>query len=1065
MQMRKLLLFSLASLFFAGQLMAQKTITGKVMDEKGDPLSNVTTLIKGTKTGTTTTADGSFSIEVGSNAKALVFSSTGMTTKEVAIGTASSLSVTLQTSISELSEVVVTGVGVATSKKKLGISVESITADKLPAGMSASVDQALVGKIAGAQISSTNGSPGRPTNILLRGVNTINRGTLPMIMLDGIEVRGTDLNSLDLTNIERIEVVQGAASATIYGAQGANGVIQLFSKKGKMGKIQIDASSSIARNTMLNIGGVEKARLHGFTTNANGDVVGSSGNPIALDPAISVFRENVLINLNSPLTLINKPYGTNNLKYYDHFAEFYLPANTINNSITISGAKENLDFNFSISDNRQESNFRNNGNFSRSNLTSNIGVGLAKNLKFRSTTQVIYTKNTLNDQTGRGIMFALNNTRPFANYNYQMPDGNYGYYYGDASGVNGYNPNYRTQYSSNLDNKIDIVQNLSLNYKPNRFVDLDVKYGMNYQTQDTKYDVAAQDNNASYKFWNGARVWNGNYYGAGAVGTSGSIDNFRYRTFFQNLISTATVNTDFAKDFNINIPVKTTTQLAFDFRKNDFQQYITWGGDAPFYTPYTASQMVTYRIQDDYREKFVTYGYLVNHRFEIGDWAGISGGVRSDYSSAFGSGSKPATFPRGDAYVRLSQLDFWKNSKVSSIMPEFKVRAAYGEAGIQPRAFDRFPTLGTANIGNTVGFTTRVNNPNPNLNVEISKELEVGMDMTFKGLKGNWLSSINLSATYWDRSTDNAIYSVDAPASSGIGTVLDNAFGLTSNGIQASLNARVLNSNNISWNFTTNFSKQTSLISSVKGGAEIIVISNAGSSNYILKAGEKVGQLYGNNMITSLTQTNAKGVPYIPVASQGLYTVASNGWVVDKATKIPFVTPEKVALGDPNPKFNMSFINELSYKNFFQLSMQWDWIYKSHIYNQTRQWMYRDGIHKDYAKPFTIDGVTEAYGSFYRGVYANVQANGTRNYFYEDASFLRLRNLSMAFDFAKFVKINGFNRLQLVLTGRNLFTATKYQGFDPEVSSGTSNSAFDRGVDHNTVPNLKTYQVGLNLGF
>ena len=208
------------------------------------------------------------------------------------------------------------------------------------------------------------------------------------------------------------------------------------------------------------------------------------------------------------------------------------------------------------------------------------------------------------------------------------------------------------------------------------------------------------------------------------------------------------------------------------------------------------------------------------------------------------------------------------------------------------------------------------------------------------------------------------------------------------------------------------------MITSVKGNGEIIVLSNAGSSNYVLKAGEKVGQLYGNKMIKSLNETNAAGVLYIPVASHGNYTVASNGWVVDKVTKIPFVSPEKVNLGDPNPKFNMSFINELSYKNFIQLSFQWDWIYKSHIYNQTRQWMYRDGIHSDYAKPITIDGVTEAYASFYRGVYAAVQANGTRNYFYEDASFLRLRNLALAFDVAGHHPLRGLGGLVFTLFSR-----------------------------------------------
>ncbi len=1053
----------LLQLLFVSALWAQRSVTGRVTDELGAALPNVSISVSGSKTGGTTGDDGKFTITVGAKSRALVFTSVGMATIEVSIGNETNFNVIMKNSVADLSEVVVTGVGVATSKRKLGISVESITADKLPGGMTMSVDQALVGKIAGAQISSANGSPGRPVNILLRGINTINRGTLPMIMLDGIEVRGTDLNSLDLTNIERVEVVQGAASATIYGAQGANGVIQLFSKKGKMGKIHIDISSSTSRNTMLNNGKVEKAKFHGFTTNAAGEVIGSTGAPIAFDPSISVYRSNVLIDLNSPLTLINKAYDKN-LVYYDHFKEFYIPATISNNAVTISGAREQLDFSFSMSDNRQQSTFKDNGKFSRSNLNSNIGITLAKNLKFRTTTQLVYTKNTLNDPTGRGIMFALNNSRPFADYSYKMPDGSYGYYFGDATGVNGYNPNYRTQYSNNLDNKIDVVQNFNLNYKPIKYLELDVKYGMNYQTQDVTYNVLNQDENASAKFW-GTRWWTGFYGPTPSVGTSGEIDNFRYRTFFQNLIGTAIITTDFKKDFHINIPLKTTTQLAYDYRKNDFQQYITWGIDAPFYTPYTASQMSTYRIQSDYREPFTTYGFLVNQRFEIGDWAGVSGGFRSDYSSAFGKGAKPATFPRGDVFVRLSQLDFWKNSRVSSVLPEFKLRAAYGEAGIQPRAFDRIPTIASQIIGSAATFRSNINYPNPDLNVEISKELEIGTDITIKGLKGSWLSNFNLSLTYWDRSTANAIYDVDAPPSSGIGRVRDNAFGLKSNGLQASLNANIYNSKNLNWNFTTNFSKQTSMISSVKGGAEIIVLSNAGSSNYVLKAGEKVGQLYGNRMITSLNETNAKGDLYIPVASHGNYTVASNGWVVDKVTKIPFVTPEKVNLGDPNPKFNMSFINELSYKGFLQLGFQFDWVYKSHIYNQTRQWMYRDGIHSDYAKPITIDGVTEAYASFYRGVYAAVQANGTRNYFYEDASFLRLRNLSLAFDAAKFFKINGITRLQLVLTGRNLITVTKYTGFDPEVSSGTSNSAFDRGVDHNTVPNLKTYQIGLNLGF
>lgn len=1062
--MRKsILLTGLLCLLIALTSMAQTgKITGSVNDSKtGTPLAGVTVKVKGGKA-TSTAPDGTFSVESKTPKASLEFTIIGYSSQTIEFQQGTAQTVNLDVDAKSLSEVVVTGVGVATSKKKLAISVESVTSDKLPAAPTASVDQALIGKIPGAQISSTNGSPGARTNILLRGINTINRGTSPMILLDGIEVRATDLNSLDLNAVDRIEVVQGAAAATIYGAQGANGVIQLFSKKGKMGKINIDISSSVSSNEIINSGDVRKAKFHPFTTNANNEVIGSSGNLINLDPAISLYRENVQVNLVDVNTFTNKPYDKN-LKYYDHYDMFLQTAYTTNNSISISGAREKMDFSISASDNRQNSNFRDNGKFSRSNFISNVGVELMKGLKLRSITQLVYTKNTLNDATGRGIFYALNNSRPFADYDYKMPDGSYGYYFGDATGVNGYNPNYRTQYSNSLNNKIDVVQSFNLNYKPVRFLELDAKYGLNYQTQDEIYDVLPQDVNPNAVF--NRRFWTGNYYSSTVPGQTGSIDNFRYRTTFQNFLGTATINTDFENDFGLKIPIKTTTQVAFDYRKNVFKQYITWGGDAPPYTPYTSSQMVNYRIQSDYTEPFVTYGYLVNHRFEFADIAGISGGFRSDYSSAFGGGSKPFTFPRGDAYFRVSSLNFWRDGSVASILPEFKIRAAYGEAGIQPRPFDRYVVLNTLNFGSNIAFTYPTNAPNPDLEVEVSKELEIGADMSFNVLKGNWLKTINISATYWDRSTDNAIYNVDAAPSTGTGTIRDNAFGIASNGIQASLNATLISTKNLTWNFTANYSKQTSKITSVLGGTPIVVLSSAGSSNYILRAGEKIGQLYGYLHLSSVDQVDEKGNPYIPKSLQGNYTVASTGYVVDKATKQPFFTPTKYSFGDPNPDFNMAFINDLSFKNYLTFSMQWDWVSGSNIYNQTKGWMFRDGIHKDYEVPVTIDGVSQAYTAYYRGIYAQREANGTKDFFYEDASFVRLRNVSVGLDFAKLFKVPAVQRLQLVLSGRNLVTFTDYTGMDPEVSSGTNNSAFDRGVDHNTIPNLKSYQIGLNIGF
>jgi TonB-dependent starch-binding outer membrane protein SusC len=147
----------------------------------------------------------------------------------------------------------------------------------------------------------------------------------------------------------------------------------------------------------------------------------------------------------------------------------------------------------------------------------------------------------------------------------------------------------------------------------------------------------------------------------------------------------------------MNLPIKSTTMATFDWRSSELHTYYTQGLDLPAYKPFNASQATNYRVSNDTRTPFVTYGYLINQRFEYGDFFGISGGVRSDYSSAFGAGSKPFTFPRGDAFLRLSGLSFWDNSGLSKTILEFKIRAAYGQAGIQPRPFDRY--VGHCSIG------------------------------------------------------------------------------------------------------------------------------------------------------------------------------------------------------------------------------------------------------------------------------------------------------------------------------------------------------------------------------
>jgi len=1058
--MKKNLLLSIIFVhFFILQTFAQqsKTVTGIVTDQAtGEGLPGVTVLVKGTSVGTATSADGSYTLNVPSDGASLVFSFIGYSNVERPVGNASTVDVALKTDTKQLSEVVITGVGVATDKRKVAISVESVTAKDLPQAPSASVDQALIGKIPGAQITSTSGSPGADVNILLRGINTINRGTGPMILIDGVQMGATNLSTIDLSTIDRVEVVQGAAAATIYGAQGANGVIQLFTKKGQKGKLNVDFSSSISANTYINEGGLRKAQYHAFATDAGNNVIGTSGQPLLLDPSTLTYSENVIYNPLDVSSQLNKPYDAN-LQYYDHYKFFFQTANTFNNSISVSGGGEQVDFAVTASNNKQESNIRNNGYVSRTNLTSNIGIDLYKGLSLRSITQLAYTKNTIKFED-RDIMFSVNNARPFANFEQKDTDGDYGLYFGDAVGVNHWNPLYYGQYLDQDENKVDVIQNFNLNYKFPKFLELDVRYGINYQRRERDFLISNQSNN------NNATETQGwySYYNSG--GPTGELINYSYNNVFQNFLPKATFITDFQQDFGIDVPLRTTTQVGFDWRSQTRNEYFTAGLGLPDFTPVTAAQASTYRIITDYTEPFVTYGYLVTQRLDYGDFVGISGGFRSDYSSAFGQGSKPFTFPRGDAYIRVSGLNFWESSGVSSIMPELKFRAAYGQAGIQPRPFDRYPTLSTRSLGNSTGFNFPSTQSNPDLSVEVSEEIEIGADMAFSLLKNTgWLNDITLSATYWDRSTNNSIYNVDVAPSTGIGKLKDNAFSIGSHGFQASLTAALYNSAAFNWSFTTNFGKQTSMITSTNG-QEIVVLSSAGSTNYVLREGEKIGQLYGYISLNDVSARMPNGEYYIPQGEQENYEVASNGYVVDKNTKQPYFSADMYSFGDPNPDFNMSFINDFTYKNFLNFSFQFDWVQGSNLYNQTKEWMYRDGIHSDYETPITINGETGAWTAFYRGAYAQRQANGTKDYFYEDASFVRLRNVSLAIDLSQAINLPAFRKLQLVFTGRNLLTFTDYTGMDPEISSGTNNSAFDRGVDHNTMPNYRAYQIGLNIG-
>ncbi len=1073
--MRKILL--LAVMMGAAWLAAaqERVVTGKVTAaEDATALPGVNVVLKGTTYGTVTGADGMYRLSLpDSPSGTLVYSFIGLQTQEIPYNGQTNIDVKLTLDVKQLSEVVVTGVGVATDKRKLAISVESVSGDKLPPIPAASIDQALVGKIAGAQIMSASGNPGAPVSIQLRGINTLSGGTQPLIMVDGVEMRSTSLNSLDLNNVERVEVVQGASAATIYGAQGANGVIQIFTKKGKQGPMRIDASARTSVDQVLNIGDLHQPYNHSFTTDANGNILDNNGGLLEQDE-LGLWGQINWENTGSALN--NKPY-VGNVKYHDHIDQTFKSVRTSNYSLSLSGGKETSDYAFTFSKLVQESVVQ--GELDRNNFTTNIGVNLLKNLTFRSITQLVYTDNTVNPYyVNSAPISSAMYTYPFADLEFRDADGNYTYQFGGA-GANNNNPLYFFQYQ-NFDNKVvDIMPSINLHYSPSRFFELDYKIGLNYSVNNFARNTKNQEGNAS-------SVANNNFIGESlAGGFSKSITN----NFNLNSLITGIAKVDLDKDLGWNIPILSTTQVAFDWRKSSFHRsYSTFTG-LPSYSDVDDinGAQSSSNSTSEYEDLFITFGYVVNQRFEYKDLAGISGGFRSDYSSTYGDAKSPFTFPRGDAFLRLSQLDFW--SSVSSFLPEFKIRAAYGEAGIQPVGYTldasrdfagpvpnhylRTTTFKSGSVDNGAVIYTNSTVANSGLNVERTSEFEYGFDIGVAPIRnGSWFNYLSGSVSIWSRKSEGVVWQRTQPVSNGSETIWDNYIDLESEGVQFSIETDVYTGSDFRWDFTTNFGKQKSILTSTTDGRDIPLVW-ANAATYTLRPGEQIGTIYGYKALTSIDQKSPAGFPYIDPSTAANYEIV-DGRVVDKAGKRVQFTPDKYYLGNTTPKFNMAFINNFSYKSFLSFSFQIDWIAGAKMYNQTKEWMYSEGLHGDFDKSLTINGETGAWTAYYKSFYDASEANGTKDYFLENGSFARLRNVSIAFDFAQYFKMKGFSRLQLVVTGRNLYTITDYSGMDPESSQNTSGGgttsaapqvATQRGLDFWSYPNFKSFQVGLNVSF
>ena len=546
--------------------------------------------------------------------------------------------------------------------------------------------------------------------------------TTPIILVDGVQV--TDINGLDIATVDRVEVAKGPAAGMLYGAQGANGVIQIFTKKGNRNRRPaVSLSSKVSFDEAL-IGNDLVAKKHHYQTDAQGNILDKNGNILQPD-ANGEWPDPAEEDFNTNFDLTNDKTYPANLPLYDHIEQAYTKATSFSNSVNIAGGSEKSDYTFTFSRLDQQSVLNN--KLTRMNLSANLGFDLFKGFTFRNTTQTIFQNENLlsgaYNVTDRILFnpdvlflgtnnnrFELVNSFPWINFKSTYPGTDLTVVRPrDENQLNVLSePDWHERNSKNT----RIINNANLNYKFPKFVELDYKYGVEYWVSEfndfyKNQEAAPQVDEA---FWGPSK--------------KGSIRRDYAKSLYQNSLATLYFRTDFQKDFNINLPIKTTTQVSYDYRKLDYNSFYSQGLNLPQFPPYIIST-AEQKVSGDGSFRYITFGWLVNQTIDFGNLFGVTAGLRSDYNSEFGDQQKPFNFGRGTGYFRLSEL--FKSDKLT----EFKIRGAYGEAGIPPHEFNglyynRQSTLGTTTLGNSTALFLANTAGNPRVRCTSGEGIRAG---------------------------------------------------------------------------------------------------------------------------------------------------------------------------------------------------------------------------------------------------------------------------------------------------------------------------------------------------
>ncbi|HEX8329818.1 MAG TPA: TonB-dependent receptor [Hymenobacter sp.] len=1034
-------------------VVADWQLTGKVTSPNGEGLPGVTVVVKGTTLGTTSNADGSFTLSVPETPGTLVFSFIGFATQERPFTGPQSFTIKMADDTKALEEVVVVGYG---TQKRADVTsaIATFDARKLEERPIARVDQALVGQLAGVQVKQTSGVPGRPFSIQVRGAGSISAGNEPLYVIDGFPLEtvgasangrfgsGNPLDNINPNDIEKIEVLKDAAAAAIYGSRAANGVVLITTKRGRSGKPQISVNSYVggsraAKKLDLLSGEEWAARATEIINNnwVRSTPTTPGATPRTADQTTAQRRQILGLtgnNVNSDLMLDDRwalP-GHPGLTYVDWQDELYRTGISQNYQVSASGATDNVNYYVSGNYNDQQG-FALGLGYQRFTARANVKVKASDKLKFGLSINPTYSVSKDPGIEGKDNRFhQLLSQTPIVE---------------DSAGLNtAYGKNEAYRWGVSPASPIAVINAYEGDTR-------------NYRTLGTVFGeyqpIAGLRLRSTLNFDNNESTSTAYQPPTRNLSTSlanGSYGTYRRQTFVNE--NTATYNKVLGKhDFLL------LAGQSYNFARLDNNSASSVGGFVNS-TVRTLNGAVAISTPGPTASQSVLLSYFGRLQYSYDGKYLLSASVRRDASSRFGFEDRAGVFPAVSAGWRISQEPFLQQA---SFLSDLKLRASLGYSGNNTIGdYSSIATLGVNNytFGGLIAPGQAPNKVgNSQLKWERNRTVDFGVDF------GVFKNRITASFDYYTKNSLDLLLNVPVLTAAGFGTNLENIGEVRNTGWEVELNTRNLEGA-LSWTTSFNLShNENRVVHLGPGDATIEVPNGLDTPSNILKVGLPVYSIFVVKQDGILSQSDIdRGVARFgnQTAGDAKYVDFNNDGKID--------VNDRQVVGNPNPTYTAGITNTLRYKGF-DLSFLVQGQYGGSIYSTLGRAIDRTSL--GYKENNLGRARDRWFSAENPGAGVKGKATGSFGFIRNtdwlySSDYYRVRTITLGYDLGLLVDKRIAQGARVYVTAENWFGWDEYYGgLNPDALNTGNTGTFISGSDYGGLPLAKTLVLGLNLTF